>query len=221
MTEDFLPDKQVTSTTEATRANAIPVLKTNISKTFNTGMSEYALMTSVFTPINNPLFPNTLKVSTTEQNWAGQSYLQINYRNNAYQIGGKSYVESEVDEAYEVPKVMLEDELWNRIRLNPDKLPTGEIQLIPGSMATRLRHQRLDPLAAKLTLTNYEGILYPGKGLKAYTIQYPTDNRTLVLIFEGLFPHKIVGWEETYKSKDNLLTSRAVLEKTIQSEATR
>jgi hypothetical protein len=39
-----------------------------------------------------------------------------------------------------------------------------------------------------------------------------------MIVFEQKFPHKIVGWEETYKSKDNLLTSRAVLEKTIQSD---
>ncbi len=217
-TEGFLTDKQVTSTTEATRVNTIPVLKANISKTFVTGMSDNALSTSIFTPINNPLFPNTLKVSTSEQSWSGNSYLQINYRNNAYQVSGKSYVENEVEEAYEVAKVMLEDELWNRIRLNPDKLPTDEIQLIPGTMTARLRHKRPDPLAAKLTLTPYEGVLYPGKLLKAYTIQYPTDDRTLVIIFESQFPHKIVGWEETYKSKDNLLTSRAVLKKTIQTD---
>ena len=223
VTEDFATDTQVKSETEASRNKAVPILKTNMSKKFVTGIYDYSLFTSVFTPINNgngqpSTFPNTLKVSTSAQEWCGHTYLQINYRDNGYQVSGKSYFEKEVNEEYTVAKVMLEDELWNRIRINPDKLPTGEVQLIPGTMSTRLRHKRLDPLAAKLKLDAYEGVLYPGKLLKAYTIEYPTDDRTMIIIFESQFPHKIVGWEETYTSKDKLLTSRAVLKNTIQSD---
>ncbi|MVM40022.1 hypothetical protein GO730_24380 [Spirosoma sp. HMF3257] len=218
MTEDFRTDKQV----KATKGdNTIPVLKTTSSKKFSTGLYDYSLLTSVFTPINTskntpPLFPNTLKVSLSDQEWDGHSYLQVNYRNNGYQVSGKSYYEKESDENYTIAKAMFEDELWNRIRLNPDKLPTGELQLIPGTMATRLRHKPLEPLPAKATLAEYEGVLYPGTYLKSYTIEYPTDDRTMVIVFEKLFPHKIVGWEETYDTKDNLLTSRAVLKKTNQ-----
>ena len=217
VTEDFRTDKQVKA---ESGANAIPVLKTNIVKKFSTGLYDYSLFTSVFTPINNQptLFPNTLKVSMSSQEWDGHSYLQINYRNNAYQVIGKSYQEKEVDENYTVAKVMLEDELWNLIRLNPDKLPAGELQLIPGTMSARLRHKQLEPLPAKATLAEYEGVLYPGQFLKSYTIEYPTDDRTVVIIFESQFPHKIVGWEETYDTKDNLLTSRAVLKKTTQTD---
>jgi hypothetical protein len=218
VTEDFRTDKQVKSETPESHDKSVPVLKTNISKKFVTGIYDYSLFTSVFTPISNPLFPNTLKVSTSGQEWCGHSYIQLNYRNNGYQVNGKSYFEKEVDEDYTVEKAMLEDELWNRIRINPDKLPTGEIQLIPGTMAARLRHKRLDPLPAKLKIDKYEGVLYPGKLLKSYVIEYPTDDRTLTIIFESQFPHKIVGWEEIYKSKDNLLTSRAVLKKTILTD---
>lgn len=215
MTEDFRTDKQV----KATKGdNTIPVLKTTSSRTFSTGAYAYSLLTSVFTPINTPIFPNTLKVSVSDQEWDGHSYLQVNYRNNGYQISGKSYYEKEGDENYTISKALFEDELWNRIRLNPDKLPTGQIQLIPGTMAARLRHKTLEPLPAKATLANYEGVLYPGMYLQSYTIEYPTDDRNLVIIFEKLFPHKIVGWEETYDTKDNLLTSRAVLKKTSQTD---
>ncbi|MFD2572385.1 hypothetical protein ACFSUS_17225 [Spirosoma soli] len=218
VTEDFRTDKQVKSETPASRDKSIPILKTNISKKFVTGVYDYSLFTSVFTPINNMVFPNTLKVSTSGQEWCGHSYLQLNYRNNGYQIDGKSYFENEAEEEYTVGKAMLEDELWNRIRLNPAQLPVGDVQMIPGTMAARLRHKRLEPLLAKTKLDDYEGVLYPGKFLKSYTVQYPTDDRTLIIVFEGQFPHKIVGWEETYNSNDNLLTSRAVLKKTIQSD---
>ncbi len=224
-TEDFLPDKQVKADS---RSKSIPVLKTNISKKFSTGHSAYSLFTSVFTPVNAgndpdgnprpPLFPNTLKISTSSQELDGHSYLQINYHDNAYQVRSQSYIEKEVDDKYTIAKVMFEDELWNRIRLNPGKLPVGELQLISGTMAARLRHKKIEPLPAKATLANYEGILYPGNFLKSYTIEYPTDDRTLVIIFENQFPHKIVGWEETYDTNDNLLTSHAVLKKTVQTD---
>ena len=216
VTEDFRTDKQVKSESPESRDKAIPVMKTNIVKRFVTGIYDYSLFTSVFTPIKAPAFPNTLKVSTSGQEWCGHSYLQMNYRDNGYQVNGKSYFEQKSDEDYTVPKTMLEDELWNRIRLNPDKLPTGEFQLIPGTMAARLRHMRLDPLPATAKLANYEGTLYPGKRLRSYTIQYPTDDRTLMIVFEGQFPYKIMGWAETYQSKKAILTSRGVLKKTIQ-----
>lgn len=218
VTEDFRTDKQVKAETPESRDKSVPVLKTNISKKFTTGIYDYSLFTSVFTPISYgqpSLFPNTLKVSTSGQEWCGHSYIQLNYQNNGYQVSGKSYFEKEVDEEYTIEKAILEDELWNRIRLNPNKLPTGEIQVIPGTMTARLRHKPLNPLVANAKVDAYEGVLYPGKGLKSYTIEYPSDDRTLIIVFEGQFPHKIVGWEETYRSKDNLLTSRAVLKKTI------
>lgn len=216
--EAFRTDKQVKAQTPDGQEKAIPVLKTTLSKKFVTGLTEHSLLTSVFTPINNPLFPNTLKISASEQGWSGHSYTQINYRNNGYVVIGRSYEESEADEEYTFGKGMLEDELWNRIRINPDKLPKGQIQLVPGTTAARLRHKHLAPLTANVKVANYEGVLYPGKFLNSYTIEYPTDHRTLVIIFESRFPHKIVGWEETYKSKDNLLTSRAVLKKTILTD---
>ncbi len=223
VTEDFRTDTQVKSEDVKGRDKAVPVMKTNISKKFVTGIYDYSLFTSVFTPINNEShrtssFPNTLKVSTSGQEWCGHSYLQLNYANNGYHIDGRSYFEKEVVEKYDIEKTLLEDELWNRIRLDPDKLPTGETRMIPGTMAARLRHKRLDPLLVNAKLADYDGVLFPGKLLKSYTVQYPTDDRTLMIVFEQPSPHKIVGWEETYKSKDNLLTSRAVLKKTLQSD---
>ncbi|GAB4038056.1 hypothetical protein [Spirosoma gilvum] len=219
-TEDFQPAKQVKADKQD---GSIPVLKAGLFKKFATGLYDYSLSTSVFTPVDKSgirpaLFPNTLKVSMVGQEWDGHYYQQINYRDNAYQVIGKSFLEKEVDEAFTLEKAMLEDELWNQIRINPDKLPTGETRLIAGTMTARLRHKSISVLPAKATLANYEGVLYPGKYLRSYTIEYPTDDRTLIIIFERDFPHKIVGWEETYDTRDNLLTTRAVLTKTIQTD---
>ncbi len=226
VTEDFRTDKQVKSESDESRSLAIPVMKTNYIRRFVTGVYDYSLFTSVFTPIDNPKFPNTLKVSTSGQEWCGQSYVQVSYKNNGYAVSGRSYFEQEATEDYTVDKAMLEDELWNRIRLSPDKLPTGNIHMIPGTQAARLRHKRLESLAATATLDSAQAVDWvrtyaPGVvtgPCKAYMVDYKEDGRKLTVIFETAFPHRIVGWEDTYKTKDKLLTSRAILQKSIQSD---
>lgn len=226
VTEDFRTDKQVKSESDESRSTAIPVLKTNYIRRFVTGVYDYSLFTSVFTPIDNPKFPNTLKITTSGQEWCGQSYVQVSYKNNGYAVSGRSYFEQEATEDYAIGKAMLEDELWNRIRLNPDKLPTGDIHLIPGTQAARLRHKRLESLAATATLDSAQGIAWtrtyaPAVAVgpcKAYMVDYKEDGRTLTVIFESAFPHRIAGWEDTYKTKDKLLTSRAILQKSLQSD---
>jgi len=218
VTEDFRTDTQVKAETEVSRERATPVLKLNAVRKFVTGIYDYSLYTSVFTPIDRKLFPNTLKVSTSGQEWCGHSYLQVNYRNNGYQVSGRSYFEQEVAEEYTIDKALLEDELWNRIRLAPDQLPTGTLKVVPGTVSARLRHKQLQPLEAEASLSDYTGTDFSGSGLKAYTLAYKTDDRTLTIVFGNAFPHPIVGWEETYKSKNNRLTSRAVLQKTIQTD---
>ncbi|WP_375443346.1 hypothetical protein [uncultured Fibrella sp.] len=226
VTEDFRTDKQVKSESDESRSMAIPVLKTNYIRRFVTGVYDYSLFTSVFTPIDSPKFPNTLKVTTSGQEWCGQSYVQVSYKNNGYAVSGRSYFEQEATEDYTIGKAMLEDELWNRIRLNPDKLPTGDIHLIPGTQAARLRHKRLEALSATATLDSAQGVAWtrtyvPGVAVgpcKAYTIDYKEDGRTLTVVFESAFPHRIAGWEDTYKTKDKVLTSRAILQKSLQSD---
>lgn len=223
VTEDFRTDTQVKSESDKSRDKSVPVLKTNMVKKFVTGIYDYSLFTSVFTPIpprsgQPTLFPNTLKVSTSAQEWCGHSYMQLNFRQNGYTISGRSYFEEEVAEDYRVDKVMLEDELWNRIRLAPNQLPTGKTALIPGTQSARLRHQRLNPIQADITKEAYTGTTFTGDSLQAYTVDYKEDKRKLLIVFENKFPYRIVGWEETYASKGKLLTSKAVLQQTIQTD---
>ncbi|GAB3709194.1 hypothetical protein GCM10027592_45150 [Spirosoma flavus] len=213
--ENVLPDKLVTADNDE---NTILTLKSNLNWRFGIGTSDASFVTSVLTPVHNPIFPNTLLVNTSKQVWDGYGYQQVAYRDNAYQVKTQVSDNKEANQPNVLSKTRLEDELWNRIRLEPDKLPTGEIQLIQGTAITQLRNIPLKTLPAKATLADYEGVLYPGKFLKAYTLEYPTDDRTLAIIFERNFPHKIVGWEEEYRTQDNLLTSRAVLVSTVQTD---
>ncbi len=218
VTEDFRTDTQVKSESPESRDKSVPVMKTNLVRKFNTGIYDYSLFTSVFTPINNSQFTNTLKVSTSVQEWCGHSYVQLNLKSGGYDVSSRSYFEKEATEDYHVDKVLLEDELWNRVRLAPDKLPTGDIMLIPSSVSGRLRHRKLDPLAATAQKQPYTGNAFKGDSLQAYTVSYTADASKFMIVFENKFPYRIVGWEETYKQKDKLLTSRAVLQKTMLTD---
>lgn len=223
VTEDFRTDTQVKSESPESRDKSVPVMKTNFVRKFNTGIYDYSMFTSAFTPIDNgsgqpAKFSNTLKISTSIQEWCGHSYVQLNLRNNVYEVSSRSYFEKEATEDYRVDKVLLEDELWNRVRLAPDKLPTGELTIIPSSVSGRLRHRKLDPLAATVTKEAYAGTAFKGASLQTYTVAYTADGTKFMIVYEGKFPYRIVGWEDTYKQKDKLLTSRAILQKTMLSD---
>ncbi len=157
VTEPFLPDIHVKSDYESSRKRSIPILKLNFIKRFNTGIYDYSMMKSVFTPLptEQQQFIKTLKVSTTRQDWCGHVYLQYNLEGDHYNVKQHSYFEKEGDKSITIPSVHLEDEIWTRIRTAPETLPLGEIKMIPGSFFATLR--MIEPGAenafAKLTNT--------------------------------------------------------------------
>ncbi|MCB1036235.1 MAG: hypothetical protein KDD47_20595, partial [Acidobacteria bacterium] len=93
-------------------------------------------------------------------------------------------------------------------RLDPERLPTGEVELLPGSMFLRLRHVSWGLAEARASLADEED------GMKVYTLEYPELGRRLAIRFRAAFPHEIEGWEETYTSGfgpgAKVLTTRAV-----------
>jgi hypothetical protein len=211
VTEDFLTKAQV-KRESATSDASTPVLKLNASRKFITGIYDYSLFTSVFTPIQSDQFGHTLKVTTSVQDWCGQTFHQLNLRSNEYQVLARSYFQAAGDEDYAVKTAVLEDEIWNRIRLHPQSLPQGEVRVIPGTATARLRHQRLAPRDAKGELKPYSGGSFtasqPGDSLLSYTLTYA--DRSLHIVFEKAFPYLIAGWEETYQSGSKKLTTRAI-----------
>lgn len=201
VTEDFLTDKQVKND-NYTNPNSIPILKNNIVKTFPTGIYTYNIMTSVFTPVNTPEYPMTLKVSNSSQEWCGQTYMQINYneKQGAYDYLLHSYFENEADKTGQVKAAIMEEELFNRIRINPEALPIGSMDLLPSAEYSRLRHRTYTPTKAEVSLDNYAGEDFSGDQLQSYTIQYPELDRTLEIVFEKEAPYLIAGWTDTYPS---------------------
>lgn len=202
VTEDFSADKQVKlDRPGADPEDVVKIMKLNYVKKFTTGIYPYSMMKSVFTPVDRRAYPHTLKVSTSSQEWCGHTFLQLNYRKQRYHLAGFSYFESEGDLSRTLPGVLLEDELLTLIRLAPEYLPEGEIDLIPGSFFSRLQHlpQAQAPAQARMEAVDGE------EGVQAYVLEYPSLGRSLRIRFEAAFPHRILGWEES----DGRLTTTA------------
>jgi hypothetical protein len=151
-------------------------------------------MLSAFTPVELNKYPHTPKVTMSSQEWCGHVFSQMNLKKNEYEISSYSYFEQEGDTNIEVPKALLEDEIWNRIRLDYESLPTGEFEIIPGLFHTRLIHKNLKAVKA-------QGELKIGETANTYTLTYP--KRTLKIEFESKFPFKILGWEEQFNGRGN------------------
>lgn len=195
VTEDFLPYKQVKK--EFGDKKSLPVLKLNYLKKFVTGIYDYSLMTSVFTPIDRFTHPATLKVAFSSQDWCGQTFTQLNTRGRNLEYSLYSYFQSEGDKKYEIPATYLEDDLWNRLRLDPQALPLGQIKMIPSLEFLRLHHRPMKHYDARASLFLQVTDKESGKEeFYTYKLNYPELHRTLTIRCESSFPYRILGFEE-------------------------
>lgn len=219
VTEPFSKSKQVKlDNWRDESSDNISVMKLNFNKKFLTGIYPYSMMSSTFTPVSADKYPDILKVTTSSQEWCGHTFMQLNLDNKNYRLKGFSYFESEGDIDIEVEKVTLEDEIWTRIRLNPEALPVGKINILPGSFYLRLRHQEAKAQVAEASLETIGSSDYSSESHYAYSLEY--DNRTLKIFFNDSFPYEILGWEETYLSgfgSPQELTTKAKRMNTIKS----
>jgi len=172
--------------------DAIPVLKLNMTRKFNTGIYPYSMMMSSFTPIDLKKNPNVLKVTNTSQEWCGHTFMQLNLGKYSYDSQLFSYFESEGDEKTRLERTFVEDELWSKIRIDPSSLPQGNIDIIPSTTFARLKHIKFKNEKAIANLKEKGNEMH-------YQLDYKNLDRKLTIVFEKAFPHQINSWEETYK----------------------
>ncbi len=209
VTEPFLADKQVKA--DGNKVDNISVLKLNYTKNYLTGIYPYSIMGSSFYPVYDN--QHALKLSLSVQEWCGHVYAQINNRVK-FEVTSHSYFENEADQNFTLEKTILENELWNKIRINPENLPVGSLKIIPSLEYIRLAHKELKEYSAIATLEKSGEI-------GSYKIDYPELERTLSIRFSTLFPYTIESWEETFVggfgAKSQKLTTTAKKIKTIKS----
>ncbi len=209
VTEPFLKEKQVKA--DGSNTDNVPVLKLNTTKNYLTGIYPYSIMTSTFYPVHDN--SHAIKVTFSSQEWCGQVYAQLNNKEK-FKIRSHSYFESEADQDIVLEKVDLEDEIWNKIRIDPSALPLGEFNMIPSLEYVRLTHKELKGYKASGNLTTKNG-------MSSYVINYPELNRTLTINFTETFPFSIEKWTDSFKSgygaNAQILTSTATKIKRLKT----
>lgn len=210
VTEGFSKSKQVKlDHPEAAGDDKVTVMKLNYTKNFVTGIYPYSMMLSAFTPVSRNQYPNTLKVTMSSQEWCGQVFSQMNLAGNQYEVTGYSYFEQEGDNHFKFDKTLLEDELFNLIRLDPGHIPLGKIKIFPGLFFARLGHE--NPMPVEATLSKEAG-----DRETTYKVQY--EERLLTIHVANEFPYKILGWEEEFVEGGKKMYTKAILDKTLYTD---
>ncbi len=218
VTEDFSKDKLVKLDEPDKTGDKIRVLKMNMTRKFVTGIYPYSMMLSVFTPVSKNGEAKTVKADCSSQEWCGHTFSQLKLNGGNYNWQLHSYFEKEGEQNKKIDVTLLEDELWNRIRINPSTLPQGKMQLIPGLLWQRLSHPKMKQEDAVLSLSKADTFFIKDPAVQLYTIHYPTAQRTLQIYFSDNFPHDILGWQESYPdgfTNKKTLTTKAVMKKRI------
>ncbi len=209
VTEPFLPGKQVKA--DRNSSENISVLKLNATKNFTTGIYPYSIMSSTFYPVQDN--QHALKVTASIQEWCGQVYTQLNNR-DSFEVVSHSYFEKEGDQDISLEKTYLENELWNKIRINPEDLPVDKLNVIPSMEYMRLVHQPIKAYEAFASIKKNDE-------LTTYTLSYPGLKRTLQINFSNSFPYTIESWTDTYPSgygpNTKFLTTKASKIKTLKT----
>lgn len=204
VTEDFLTTEQVKFEGKGSGAHT-SVLKLNMIERFNTGIYDYSLMTSCFSPVDGT---PALKVNTSVQDWCGQVFIQLNRKERGYAGRSFSYFQSEGDRTFNTPDVWLEDALWNQLRIDPAKVPVGKFNVLPSLRYLSLVHKPSTSVEVSAT------VVVQGD-TSSYTMAFPTLQRTLTIRYRTSFPYGILGWSETrpdgFNANPPVLTTEARL----------
>jgi hypothetical protein len=193
VTEDFSKKKQVKlDNPSAAGDDRVPVFKANIVRKYPTGIYDYSMMQSVFTPLEGGA---TIKTTCTVQDWCGHVFSQFNLQpDGSYRAREFSYFESESDTDQNIKGAILEDGLWTQVHLDPNKIPTGAVSIVPAAFYLRMRHQPYAAVAGEITRTTEQNKLN-------ITLQIPTLGRKMTWICETAAPYRLLSWEELDRGK--------------------
>ncbi|MEY4541853.1 MAG: hypothetical protein RLZZ306_3610, partial [Bacteroidota bacterium] len=183
------------------KSDSIQVLHSDFTGKIHKENYDYSAMTSVYLPLNQSLRPHAMKVINSVQEPSGNSFLELSQIPKSYEIIAKNTFKEKTKTLFILERKNLEDELWTKIRMNPNDLPTGDIEIIPSFAYWQSVRKSPNIYEAKAELKAYEGTEFTGKKLQIYTLDYPDLKRNLSIVFEGDFPFEIVGWKRVSDGK--------------------
>lgn len=218
VTEDFLTDRQVKHEFGPKDA-AVPILKGLQYRRFWTGVYPYNITTTAFVPVKES---KLLKLSFGQTDWCGQVSAQLNRTPTGLDVESRSYFQAEGDRDFAIKDVVTEDELLTRLRIGPDRLPSGTFQALPSLTYLRLNHKEIKPY--KAVVTTADGVTRPflEQQARTFTIEFPELSREVTYYFEPEFPYRILAFEETAPALFNpeggapeTLTTRGILRESL------
>jgi len=214
VTEDFLTSKNVKNESYVDKSS-VPVFKCNMKKHFVTGMYDYTLMSSVFSPANAPL-DHPYKVSSSNLDWCGHEWLQVNRKGNNLELEQFSYFEKEADRKLSLTSCLQEDELFNLIRLCPNQIPTGLQKMLPSTQYLMIQHWPIEAVDVDIKNMEYKGSDFSIDNTKCLQVLMPSLNRELNIVYENNPPYKILGWTDNFPNKEgDIMKSIAKLKESM------
>ena len=183
------------------KTDSIQVLHSDFTGKIHKENYDYSAMTSTYLPLNLTLRPHAMKVINSVQEPEGNSFLALSQIPKSYEIESKNTFKEETKKHFIVERKNLEDELWAKIRMNPNDLPTGDIEIIPSFAYWQSVRKSPNIYEAKAELKDYIGTEFTGNKLQLYTLDYPNLKRNLSIVFESDFPFEIVGWKRVSDGK--------------------
>lgn len=203
VTEPFSP-RSFTKADFFKRSN-IPVLKLNYTKNFETGIYPYSMMASTFFPVDGS--SSSVKITASCQEWCGHTFVEMKNRGTLI-FDVFSYFEGE-NQRNKVRNAIPEDDIWSMIRLFPDKLPLGDVSMVPPMFYLRLMHKDTKAYNCKTTIKKENE-------RTQYILYYPELDRKMTMVFENNFPYRILEWYEEYadgfgQKAQKLITSGKLL----------
>ena len=205
VSEDFNTDLQVKA--DRPDEQSVSVLKLNKTKDFATGIYPYHIMESTFSPIAKKA--HALKTAASVHEWCGQAYMQINNRDDL-EVRIHSYFESTADKELELKEQLMENEVWNLLRIDPDSELLSTDKMIPSLEYLRLRHREAKAYPVDITQQKSNDTLIT-------SFDQSTLNRTLTIYQEADHPYKILKWEESITQDGKTKTTSAELIRTMRS----
>lgn len=218
VTEDFDSRRQVK--TDSKQASTVPVLKLNHVRRFQTGVYDYAMMLSVFYPVNVLLKSELvapLKSTLAVTEWCGNYFEQLNRQGSVVTRLHRSYFESEGDGQESIGYsrgTLFEDDLLIRIRELTQPFSAGTYPIITSSFYGRLQQFIPARTSARVerSVMPAQDTVFGKHSVIRYRIQIDERSFTAdVLDAEG---RQVLRWQRTFKIDTTEYVERARLLKT-------
>jgi len=137
------------------KTDSIQVLHSDFTGKIHKENYDYSAMTSTYSPLNQTLRPHATKVINSVQELAINSFLELSQIPKFYEIESDNTFKEKTKKHFILEKRNLEDELWAKIRMNPDDLPTGDIEIIPSFAYWQSVRKSPNVYEAKAVLKDY------------------------------------------------------------------